>query len=179
MILPFSTHFKDGQPNYFVEKIMASLPNEKYGNKYEYLKWGEGTRFSWMIDLKEKDVPYRPDLTLQAPRPKLHTFRGDKTRRWKPGMTIHAVLFNRSKHYWQFSEMDCVGVQNVLMERQAHTRIRLQFGGPTKPFIWSQEDVQEIAKNDGFENLDQFEQWFLPKPGIWQGRLIHWTSHRY
>ncbi|GAB3164615.1 hypothetical protein [Telluribacter humicola] len=182
MNLPFSTNYKDGQLNHFVEKIMASLPSSKptyYDNRFdEYsddlIQYGQ-----WIKPLSDKGVRYRPDMKLDNVLPKLHTFRRDENGRWQAGKVIHATLFNRTKFSWQFAIMPCIRVQPVLMTREAHKRMEVRFGFANATPYSTEEELLPIAINDGFENLDQFEEWFLPKPGQWDGRIIHWTQKVY
>lgn len=107
---------------------------------------------------------------------KIHTIREDPHNRWKPGMKIHAATGVRTKNYNCFYEDECTGVQDIFMT--------YFFGGlevtiGDKYLYW--EDKLKLAKNDGFDSIDQMVDWFFhkKKDAVFSGKLIHWTDLRY
>lgn len=110
---------------------------------------------------------------------KLHTIREDAGKRWKPGMIIHAAVGVRTKHFECFSIMGCTAVQDIEFIADA-------FGDLTV-FIdsscLSRAEVEVLARNDGFDTLEEFEEWFkreMKRTGtsVLKYRLIHWTIKR-
>lgn len=179
MTLSFSTHFKDGSPNYFVEKILHSFP-APYGNDepsiYE-LMHRDGRARAWFnrirptSDYNLKWFTY-PDLLI----PKIHTIRKDEKGRWREGMDINFVLYNRTKKRWEFALGTCMGVQKIRIQKCANNDSKGIFidgkllGHDILPI------PIEFAHNDGFDTMQQFEEWFAED---FEGVLIHWTAKRY
>jgi len=105
---------------------------------------------------------------------KKHTIRIDKHNRWKPGMTMHMATGVRTKKYKQFSKKKCTGVQQIRI---------VHFNGDRweKPFVnisvdnklLSQIQIEILAKNDGFKDVESFFKWFNKD---FTGKLIHWTN---
>lgn len=179
MILPFSTHFKDGKPTYFIEKIwlsiLSKLPDVTGLNDFEenyFKKFGEfwdGASDSTII-------------------PKHHTIREDKHDRWKPGMKIHMVIYNRSKNQFQFAPvLECKSVQRIkilLHDHENYNTIGVSICGAryhvritkTGEIISCPDLLNTLAINDGFKDSEHFFQWFNKD---FTGKIIHWTDLRY
>lgn len=131
---------------------------------------------------------------------KKHTFRTDKTNRWKPGTKIHHSYSFRSKHgYYCFEIGECVSVQKVLIVLSKNFKpVVLGF-----PVVIENEafklnitvdrkrmgphDIKTITVNDGFETVEDFCKWFFydhgkakkPVNTMWAGKIIHWTNLKY
>lgn len=104
---------------------------------------------------------------------KIHSIREDKNRRWRKGMKIHFATGVRTKSYNQFWESWCRGCQDIWInpyERKVY--IDLGLG----PLLLSEKKTTQLIKNDGFDNENEFWEWFS-KPFV--GRIIHWTNFRY
>ena len=121
------------------------------------------------------------DTDYKNIHPKLHTIRYDPNNRWKTGMKIHMVIFNRSKNRFQFAPiLECKSVQEIQInqcnvwypEIQTHKR---------RGEIFIDEKIIEpcqyrsIALNDGFESVKHFFQYFNTNtlPGT---KIINWTD---
>lgn len=179
MILPFSTKFKDGTPTYFIEKIWRGLGFKHKRDNYDL--YNECKRNRNLID-----------VTVVVD-PKLHTIREDIHNRWKPGMKIHMVVFNRSKNQFQFVPvLECKSVQYI---RIIHDGIFDEFDGPTvymgnrsdlddlMPFYFDApkacygvKQMEQLARNDGFDSIEHFFSYFNKD---FTGKIIHWTDLRY
>ncbi len=160
MILPFSTQFPDGTPTNFVGKIWQSVFD--YGLNYEY----RIHRKLW-LDCVEKGL-----ILTQGIRAKIHTIREDKHNRWKPGMKIHPVVFNRSKNQFQFAPtLKCVSVQslNIHYHSDGYEII-------IDDKILTARDIEMLSINDGFSGVEDFENWFSSD---FSGKIIHWTDFKY
>lgn len=115
-------------------------------------------------------------------RPKLHTLRVDKLRRWKAGRLIHFTTGVRKKKPCQFGLGTCTGVQEVTMNLDVLGLVQVTIDGRTL----SIDERLEFARNDGFDTWGEFCHWFRPliEASNQQGedltlRLIHWTDLRY
>ena len=117
--------------------------------------------------------------------PKLHTIREDKSDRWKPGTQIHFVINNRSKNRYQFAPvLECKGIQIIeIFHDLGHAEIHIdgQFYGEVyrhglDDIYQHTDDLELLAKNDGFLSVDQFFAWFKKD---FTGKIIHWTGLKY
>ena len=109
---------------------------------------------------------------------KIHSIREDVHGRWKPGMKIHFATGARTKFYNQFWYGHCKSVQDIRL---------IGYGVVVRDFMvlidnrelsWDEIDI--LAKNDGFESYIEFADWFIPKEYTnYAGKLIHWTNKIY
>lgn len=153
MTLAFSVKFKDGADTHFVEKIWSGV------GKGEFLM---------------KTSLYKPDFTKEY-APKIHTVREDKADRWRVGMTINCVLFNRTKNRYEFATLICTSIQEISIEW--HSTLNCL---PVTVHIDDRElsdvELMKFIENDGFDNYEQFEKFFSSD---FDGKIIHWTDKRY
>ena len=115
---------------------------------------------------------------------KIHTIREDKPRRWKAGNSIQAATGVRTKNYDCFFEDSCKSTQKIIIEHfPGHVEIfidgyifgRAHHHGLNDIYDWS-NCIEELAKNDGFDNLRDFFKWF---DSDFIGKIIHWTDKTY
>lgn len=183
MTLPFSTQL-NGKPTYFVEKIWKGLPlTELSIEDYEY---------NW--DNSSKHSTHLVDWTKYwSEKPKFHTIREDKNNRWKAGKDIHFYINNRTKNAFQFAPvLPVVSTQEIFMTRRGSmleisiAKVDSYIGGDDFQLDAFQQG--ELALNDGFDEYDDFRNYFLEaikKNGketgnYWfKGKIIHWTDLRY
>lgn len=112
---------------------------------------------------------------------KIHTIREDKTGRWKPGMTIHFASGVRTKNYVQFHEGKCfstqqIEIRNIFRKTDFNTYTICRHDVRVDGRSLLDEEIEKLAKNDGFNGLDDFFGWF--NQGF-KGKIIHWTEFRY
>ncbi len=117
---------------------------------------------------------------------KIHTFREDKHNRWKPGMRIHMATGVRTKNFNCFNDIDnCVSTQIVIITYQNAKRKKDEKYWPFKGLYYkisvdgkflNNQQIIDIAYNDGFKSVDDFFTWF--KDGF-NGKIIHWTNFKY
>lgn len=180
MVLGFSIKIK-GKPTRFVDKISACLYKRKVYNSFdEYCAYMNRL---WEIYPEEKT-----SINLEPVAPKIHTIREDKHDRWKARMDIHFVVGNRTKKRCQFAPIiQCVSTQKVEIKKWSKN----EFKGDSV-FLEEQRDfdytvrvdgkllysstITTLAINDGFDNVDDFFEWFKED---WTGKIIHWTDKTY
>lgn len=111
---------------------------------------------------------------------KIHTIREDSTDRWKAGNSIQCATGVRSKNYNCFFESECVSTQEIFMTYAHNDILEISIDG--RYLYW--EDRNKLALNDGFEDWQDFFNWFHPiimesKSKSFVGKIIHWTDFRY
>lgn len=110
---------------------------------------------------------------------KIHTIRDDVNDRWNKGRTMQMATVVRTKNYNCFKEDVCTGYQRMfLFPEIREIEIYTDYG-------WVRllpEDHKQFAKNDGFDSVDSFWEWFLKDANgkhRLDKKLIHWTKFRY
>jgi hypothetical protein len=111
---------------------------------------------------------------------KKHSIREDQGNRWKKGVVIHVTTGSRTKKYTCHLKKECTGTQKI--------EIKYLNRDSNYPLIWidgvlfvyyytkDMEVLQDLAKNDGFLDFDDFCRWFYKD---FKGKIIHWTELRY
>lgn len=167
MILSFATQINK-KPTYFVEKIHKAL-------RLPCFKDSVG--FSSTHVPKDFDFIMYPLL-----EPKLHTIREDKNNRWKAGVKIDFFINCRQKNMFRFAPvLPVVSVQRIFMTYHSGDVIEMTIGDR---YIFSYSERLEIAQNDGFDNWQDFFDYFYPiieksEDKSFSGKIIHWTEKRY
>lgn len=106
---------------------------------------------------------------------KLHTIREDKKNRWKPGMNIHFVIHNRTKKRFQFAPtIKVVSIQKIEIFNPTEYLNDMIIKVDSREL--SMEEKQQLAWNDGFECLAEFQMYFNKD---FTGKIIHWTDLSY
>ena len=173
MILPFSTQL-NGKPTYFIEKIITGLAfkklisfdeaNERIQDTLiqKYNKQGELVNFFIKLD------------RTRILSPKIHTIREDKTDRWKPGTKIDFFINCRQPNMFRFAPvLPVVSVQKIEIKFFEYLNdVEIRIDGKLN----TTEQNQELAWNDGFENLLMFLMYFNED---FTGKIIHWTDKKY
>ena len=115
---------------------------------------------------------------------KIHTIREDKNNRWHFGKLIQFATGVRTKNYHCFKEGVCFGTQRIEIKHQAGF-VEVFIDGVHFGEIYHHglDDIYEytvdlinLAKNDGFENIEDFFKWFNKD---FKGKIIHWTKFKY
>lgn len=116
---------------------------------------------------------------------KIHSIRPDKSKRWKPGNIIHFATGARTKKYECFLIGECVSVQDIELRLYRSGLFLISIDGKLPLHI---EPATELAKNDGFENIEDmydllFNMYCRNKKKFkvltLKMRLIHWTNLKY
>lgn len=110
---------------------------------------------------------------------KIHTLRDDIKERWQEGMKIHMVINLRQPTQETFNDKHtCTGIQKVKFTYGSEG-----FKVSIDDKELTMEQLNLLAKNDGFISLRGFKDWFIPliekNGGSLTQRLIHWTDFRY
>lgn len=162
MNLPFTT-YHNGKYNFFVEKILSSFPETR---KHDVLK------FQKLYYQKFPEVLAFENYHF---KPKLHTLRFDEADRWQPGRVIHFYIYNRTKRMFNFAPLaTCVSTQLV---RIIAIEQKVYIQEPHGYRQLTNKEVEALAVNDGFENTNDFYNYFLNHHS--NIKLIHWTNLKY
>lgn len=162
----------EGKPTYFPEKILNSI---------KFIPVDDNVR-------RFVHSEYFLAAELLIGPPKIHTIREDKKDRWKEGKLIHFVINNRTKNRLQFAPaMPVLSIQflEIKYTRDTNKTIAAVFIDHIKigEAIWincslknSSFTVGLLAKNDGFDSINEFFEWFSED---FKGKIIHWTNYKY
>ena len=114
---------------------------------------------------------------------KIHTIREDPHDRWKRGRKIHQATGVRTKNYDCFNETYCMGVQKIEIIWYPKQGPAVYLNDYTFPFYGQMqnetfgfEQMELLAKNDGFPSVEAFFEWFNKD---FDGKIIHFTDYRY
>lgn len=119
-----------------------------------------------MVDGKRRLTNFEDKIKMGI---KLHTIRWDSKDRWEIGKKIHFATGVRTSRYNCFKEGVCKGTQKIRIEGRT---------------IWidnviiSQDEVDELIVNDGFDNEKDFWAWF-DQYSPFTGKIIHWSNLLY
>ena len=189
MTLGFSTKI-DNKPTRFPEKIWQSLMQDVGLTDKVYYKWhGEG-------GILDYNMGNTYDDGLFDIHPKKHTIRfmtPERASQWI-GKKIHFVIGNRTPQRFQFAPLiNVTGIQKMNFKfNVGHIEIEIDEEVWAEVFHHGFDDVYEytsdlleLAKNDGFEDVESFIKYFNPhqiQDGLKKGKfpyLIHWTDLKY
>lgn len=105
---------------------------------------------------------------------KIHTIREDVNDRWRKGIRIHMAVGVRTKRYRCFKEGVCTGITYIEIYPKEKV-VQFLINGRT-PVALSESWLTELSRNDGFDSVTQFWEWFN-KPFC--GKIIYWTDFKY
>lgn len=107
---------------------------------------------------------------------KIHTIRADPKRRWKVGMSIQQWRGNPRnvrQNPYHFANAICKGIQEIRIFNIFNDRDGVIING----VLLTPDQIERLAKNDGFESVDEFWDWFSMKDFV--GVIIHFTDLKY
>ena len=182
MNLSFQTKWKNKKPNYFIEKIWQSTKEGDFVMIVSSEKY-------FRLHFEKFGIP----LVRDKFQPKKHTLREDKKDRWKEGKVIHFIINNRTPNRFQFMPiLPVLSTQKVVISQfvDIHTDIKYRTVKIGDTWKWSNyikslendSKILEFVKNDGFDDVDSFFDYFFPKKGkllVKELKLIHWTPLKY
>ena len=164
MILSFKTKI-NGKPTYFVEKILKTF-DEKECSEADKEMLKEAILEGFLDILKYDEVT-----------PKIHTIRKDEKNRWKPGLMIDFFINARQKNMFRFApRIPVVKTQSIVISNSSNG-FQVSVEGKN---LWNYQ-IEQLAINDGFENLADFRNYFIQEleNGFFTGKIIHWTDFKY
>lgn len=174
MILGFSTKI-NGKETFFVDKIWKGLKENISEELYHEIILN--------IPPEEMVKPYVVNTEkFNSVNPKLHTLRDDINDRWHSGIKIDFFINVRKKNMCRFAPpLPVVSTQEVIMTYRYNDLIQISVDGKE---LFGYHDRLQFALNDGFDNWDDFFNFFYPKilrskNGIYTAKLIHWTDLKY
>jgi uncharacterized protein YqfB (UPF0267 family) len=107
---------------------------------------------------------------------KIHTIRRDEANFLKPGSTINFFIEGQDK---AFAQKSILATPSIKME------CCNDFGGICIEIDGRKLAISEkmqLATNDGFLFFAEFYWFFkkyIPENGLYIGKIIHWTDHKY
>ena len=112
---------------------------------------------------------------------KKHTIREDIYDRWHAGMKMHQSTGVRTKQYRLIRIDRCTGTQLIeIVYNKDKVSVQVDnklVGHYCKKYEVTYYDrLKQLAKNDGFDSVDDFFRWFNRD---FKGKIIHWTELRY
>jgi len=156
MTIMFMTKFKDGSFTNFVPKICKSLDPQ----------------FNEKRDLTEMMTSGK---VLPHVFPKHHTIRSGTAKHVKTGTKLSLRIWKglpyRSPQE-EFANAECTGKHKIHIWQD-------HFGGRhvvINEKMLGTEEIERLAINDGFDNVNQFFSWFGWE---FEGVIIHWTDINY
>jgi hypothetical protein len=126
-------------------------------------------------------LPFKPQFVKPILKGiKIHTIREDQLNRWHAGRSIQMATGVRTKHYNQFNAnkpklQKCISTQQIVIKYHSFHKISgpsVKVDGKSLTAL----QIHELAVADGFDNIDQFFDWFNTD---FTGKIIHWTNKRY
>lgn len=114
---------------------------------------------------------------------KIHTIRFDNKNRWKVGNKIHFATGVRTKKYRQFKLGECMSIQKILIIRPSKDEFEILVDERRLSIF----ECFDLSIRDGFTDIKEFIEWFLPikgcsfeyGPHTYRASLIHWTDFKY
>jgi hypothetical protein len=166
MILPFSTQI-NGKPTFFVTKIWNGIA-------HLYSDYSKSGIPIFKYPKEYRDCLAQGYLSMYVQKPKIHTIREDEKNRWKPGVMIDFFINCRQKDMFKFApKLPVTSTQSIIIKRWG-TRPKIYIND--NPFPLTDEQVLELAQNDGFDNVKDFFEYFNKD---FKGKIIHWTDFKY
>jgi hypothetical protein len=179
MTLGFSQELK-GKPTYFIEKIWQSILENRSHGSAEYLKYQKA-----YLEKFGKYWDGTGHLTHEPVDSKKHTIRIHRRTKegkiskyqWQESHEIHFAVNNQTKNRFQFAPIiPVVSIQDIFMSNyQGRFQITIDDHYLYIP------DMEILAKNDGFDSLTDFKDYFIPQlvDDCLSANIIHWTNLKY
>lgn len=169
----------NGKPTYFIEKIWQSILENRSHSSADYLQFQKA-----YLDKFGKYWDGTAEASHEPVDAKTHTIRqlrinklGELAKnQWDESNKIHFAIHNRTTNYFQFAPVvPVISIQDVFMTDYNGLEITVD-----DTYLYHSEKEQ-LAKNDGFDSLTDFEDYFISqmKDGCFSGIIIHWTNLKY
>lgn len=103
---------------------------------------------------------------------KPHTIRALRKRPFKVGDRVYLYTGMRTRTCRKLGESDCIRVEPIKIGQTACEPLGFVEIGKVRLFA---AQIMALARNDGFEALDEFFDFFVPNGGVFEGQFIEWT----
>ena len=111
---------------------------------------------------------------------KPHTIRPMRKRPFRVGDRLYLKTGQQTKHCRSFGETDCTRVDGIRI--YSDDRIVIVNGLPLQEksnIIDKPLDIESLALNDGFKDVDSFFEFFGPRYNFdFQGQIIWWDPEK-
>lgn len=185
MILSFKTKIH-GKTTYFPEKIITGLFQNKIISKDKAIELFYPETLKKLIPMEYHGT--KNDVAISKIKfdnsvnhvPKIHTIRKDEKNRWKPGMMIDFFINARQKDMFRFApRIQLKSKQRIFMTYlpQCGLGFRVSINGREL----EEDEIEQLAFNDGFEAVEDFEDYFIAEMenDEYAGKILHWTDFKY
>ncbi|TNE31686.1 MAG: hypothetical protein EP346_00245 [Bacteroidetes bacterium] len=165
--IPIHTHYANGKPTHWPEKIISSL-----------YQLGVIDSWTYLIDIcREVDFIDGFIVGHVMGKGKDHHIVPPNLE-CNPGDDLEFVAVNRKGEKFPFGPLvKCMGVQRISIIPFEKMGLTIIDRGDIIPVVTE----VEVAKNEGFDSV---EHWYSNVPfendwKIWKGGIIHWTDKQY
>lgn len=183
MILGFTTQL-NGEPTCFPEKILAGLLMEAEAANnvlFEADIQKHISEYAKFLNIEYDQLLDNIEIEMQG-NPKYTTIRDDAKGRWEKSKMIDFYINVRKSNMFNFAPRIAVKrVQEVFMSYAFNDVIQISVDGKE---LFSFQEREQFAKNDGFDTWEAFFDFFYPKiqaseDKFYKGKLIQWTDLKY
>lgn len=204
MILGFYKQIK-GVPTFFKEKILSCVSPQ---DRVELVvtscfEVATSTAIHNQLELRCVMVQSKNSMSYAEVKstfkPKRHTIRADRKKRWKVGMSVQMVY--RGKNYSIADHFnkgiagleECTSIQKITIKWRRPSWLQKDYGNAIPPFtikvknqyvfiyiddkLIGHKTLRELAINDGFGSITEFLRYF--RKSIIDWRIIHYTNTKY
>lgn len=179
MTLGFSQEL-NGKPTYFIEKIWQSILENRSHGSADYLEYQNA-----YLVMFGKYWDGTNHLTHEPVDAKHHTIRLHRRSKdgsvspnqWNESHEIHFAVNNQTKNRFQFAPVyPIISIQDIFISHH-NGRFEITID---ENYLYIPEQ-EKLAKNDGFDSLDDFKEYFIPQMNddSFSGIIIHWTNLKY
>ena len=139
MILSFKTEI-NGKLTKFRDKILNHL--------------GDLAIDPFLARMSDPGIRQLVHVSIVTATPKKLTIRDDPHNRWSAGRKIHFATGARTKNYMCFAMGECKKVDGIVIVRTTDDKdVLVKIG---KKGILTNEEMNQLAIDDGFESVDEF-----------------------
>jgi len=102
---------------------------------------------------------------------KPHSIRAWRKRPFKVGDRVYLYTGMRTKACRKLGESDCIDALPITIRRVQGVCTAVIVDGD----LLSKYQAIQLARADGFDDLEEFAEFFLPDNGTFYGQLIKWS----
>ena len=102
---------------------------------------------------------------------KPHSIRAWRKRPFKIGDRVYLYTGMRTKACRKLGESDCIDAPPIIIRKMEGVGVSVIVGSD----LLSTYQAEQLARADGFDDLEEFGAFFLPTGGTFYGQLIRWA----